>query len=553
MCQGVSLGDEGATLRLATVHLKGFKRFTDTQITGIPSSARLVMLAGPNGSGKSSIFDAFRSWHGANGAGNFSWDETYGTKVGTPSVSWPERIALSFHDAMPTGPEERKKMVYIRTAFRNEADFQVDNFGRLASPLDSPRINRMIDNDVSVSENYRRLIMQTIDGIYDDSIPDTVTKGEIRDRLIGNIRRAMSAVFPDLLLSGVGGIGSGTGSEGTFFFDKGVTRGFLYKNLSAGEKAVFDLILDAVVKREFYDNTIWCIDEPEAHLNTRVQGTLLQTLVELLPDACQLFVASHSIGFMRKAWELAQADPSGVSFIDLQDTDFDSVVHLEPVRPSREFWVRTLEVALGDLASLVAPEHLVLCEGRPPKGRNDRKAAFDAACYARIFAEEFPNIDFLSVGNSDDAGNDRLEFGSAIQTLASGVRVTRLIDRDARSPEEVALLNGSGVRVLRRRHIEAYLLDDNVIRSLCIQAKQPDQMEQALAIKQSALQASVARGNDPDDYKSAAGTIYTDLRKLLGLTRHGNDWNAFARDTLARLLKPGMDVYVELRSDVFGA
>ena len=46
-------------MRITGVHLKNYKRFTDLQITGIPQSARLVVMVGPNGSGKSSVFDAF--------------------------------------------------------------------------------------------------------------------------------------------------------------------------------------------------------------------------------------------------------------------------------------------------------------------------------------------------------------------------------------------------------------------------------------------------------------------------------------------------------------
>lgn len=539
-------------MRLATAHFIGFKRFTDTLISDIPATARLVVLAGPNGSGKSSIFDGFRTWHATVGGIGFGWDETYGTKVGTPAISWPEHIKLTFHEELPKGPDELKRMVYLRSAFRNEADFSINNFNRLASPLDSPRINRLIDNDVSVSDNYQRLIMQTIDGIYDSSIPDSTTKGEIRDGIIGEVRRAMQLVFPDVVLSGVGGVGGSAGAAGTFYFDKGTSENFLYKNLSAGEKAAFDLILDTVVKRESFDDTVWCIDEPETHLNTRVQGVLLQTLVDLLPNNCQLFVASHSIGFMKKAWEMAKLNPDQVVFIDLQGADFDQHVVLAPVRPTREFWARTLDVALGDLAALVAPEQLVLCEGRPSKEANDRKAAFDATCYGRIFGDEFPNTDFLSVGNSMDVGQDRLEFGSAIQALSSGTKVIRLIDRDMRSPEEVTILREVGVRVLSRRHIEAYLLDDEVVGALCAAHGQQERINEALAIKQQGLEDSVARNNDSDDVKSAAGSIYTGLRRLLTLTSAGSDWNAFARDTLAPLLRPGMSAYAELRQDVFG-
>lgn len=539
-------------MRLASAHFKGFKRFTDTLIQDLPASAKLVVLAGPNGSGKSSLFDGLRTWHGHNGAVNYSWDESYSTKVGTQSIGWTEHVVLTMHDPLPGGSDERKKLVYIRSAFRNEADFQINNFARLGSPLDTQRINRLIDNDVSVSENYQRLIMQTIDGIYDPDIPDTATKAEIRDRIIGEVRTAMQRVFPDLVITGVGGIGGASAATGTFYFDKGAAQGFLYKNLSAGEKAAFDLILDTVVKRQFYDDTLWCIDEPETHLNTRVQGVLLATIVDLLPDACQLFIASHSIGFMRKAWEMSQATPGSVAFLDMQDVDFDAPTVLSPIQPTRAFWARTLDVALGDLALLVAPEQVVLCEGRPAQSDADRKAAFDATCYRRIFQGEFPNTDFLSVGNSSDAGQDRLEIGRAIQALASGTQVTRLIDRDMRSTDEVELLRADGVRVLTRRQIEAYLLDDDVIVALCQSVGQPDKAGQALQLKADEVAAAIARGNDPDDIKKAAGGIYNGLRRLLLLTGAGSDWNAFARDTLAPLLQPGMAAYSELRNDIFG-
>jgi hypothetical protein len=249
---------------------------------------------------------------------------------------------------------------------------------------------------------------------------------------------------------------------------------------------------------------------------------------------------------------MAKAEPESVVFIDMQDIDFDTTVTLTPVSPSREFWARTLDIALGDLAKLMAPEHVVLCEGRPTTNGIDQKAAFDAACYRQIFIGEFPDTDFISVGNSLDASQDRLEIGYTIQTLSTGTKVTRLIDRDLRSDEEVAILQAQNIRILSRRHIEAYLLDDEVIASLCRSRGQSDQIEEALAVKRSQMADRVSKGNDPDDFKSAAGQIYVELRRLLGLTGSGSTWNAFARDTLAKHLSPDLRVYQELRSDIFG-
>ena len=46
-------------MKIKSMHLKNFKRFSDLTIDCIPESAKLVLLVGANGSGKSSIFDAF--------------------------------------------------------------------------------------------------------------------------------------------------------------------------------------------------------------------------------------------------------------------------------------------------------------------------------------------------------------------------------------------------------------------------------------------------------------------------------------------------------------
>jgi predicted ATP-dependent endonuclease of OLD family len=45
-------------MRIQSIHLQNFKRFTDLKIDAIPNPAKLVLLIGANGSGKSSVFDA---------------------------------------------------------------------------------------------------------------------------------------------------------------------------------------------------------------------------------------------------------------------------------------------------------------------------------------------------------------------------------------------------------------------------------------------------------------------------------------------------------------
>lgn len=48
-------------MKIKSLQLKNFKRFTDLTLQDIPENAKLVLLIGSNGSGKSSVFDGFEA------------------------------------------------------------------------------------------------------------------------------------------------------------------------------------------------------------------------------------------------------------------------------------------------------------------------------------------------------------------------------------------------------------------------------------------------------------------------------------------------------------
>jgi predicted ATPase len=531
-------------MHIKRLHVRSFKRFHDLTIE-IPGTPRLVVMAGPNGMGKSSLIDAVRYWHGGNGL-NEGWggDETYYRKAAEAVLPPHQLVELEFAEQI-TG-EIGKKLVYARSAYRHEPEFLVTSISRRGDLLDAPRSRRMIDPESKVSDNYQRLVSSALDDLFVGAADD-VTVRDVREKHIGQVREAMQKLFPDLELQGPGDPLGG----GTFYFKKAGKSEFHYKNLSGGEKAGFDLILDLVIKSAIFDNTVFIIDEPELHLNSRLQGALLELLLELTPAQGQLWVATHSIGMMRKAQELASVNPEGVVFLDFENHDFDQPVNISPVHPNREFWNRVLDVALGDLAALVAPDRVVLCEGRPAGAGNAAKAEFDARCYRKIFADEFPRTDFVSVGNALEVSADRVELGRTIQTLISGTEVIRVVDRDQRSMQEVQDLETSGVRVLSRRHLESYLLDDEIVTLLCESSGQPELTNLAIAARNDAVAASVDRGNAVDDLKSAAGDFYVAVRQLLALVGHGNTTESFLADTMAPLVRPSTAVYSQLRADIF--
>ena len=398
----------------------------------------------------------------------------------------------------------------------------------------------MIDNDVAISGNYRRIVGQVFDIFHAEPMLTT----EFISALIDPIRDPVARLFPGLILN----VLTNPMDDGTFRFTKGESEGFHFKNLSGGEKSVFDLVLDLVVASRFYDNTLFCIDEPESHMNTRIQAELLSVLYDLVPENCQLMLATHSIGMMRRARDLEDERPGSVVFLDFGGRDFDQPQVIEPTQPDRAFWERAYEVALDDLAALVAPERVVICEGEPKPGASQNHA-HDARCYERIFQAEFPETKFLPGGNASEVAVDQRGIAYALGILARGAEVLRLIDRDARSGDEVADLKKSGVRVLSRRNLESYLFDDEVLEALALSVGGDEDAAALLAAKKGIRAARL--GDAPDDLKPASGEIYLACKNTLALAAPGNDAKTFMRDTIAPLIKPGMIVYDELKRDIF--
>ncbi len=536
--------DLNNAIRLRSLKVIDFKRFSDLTVLNIPESAKLIMLAGPNGSGKSSFFDALNTWHRQNWRQQGAWDSGYHRKSSSEKTdSWQNDVVVEFHNAVPSELRERKKAFYFRSAYRNDPEFTANRLNKSPDSVETARISRMIDNDAAVGLNYQRLASQGLEDIYETERP-SLTIGEFREKTIGEIKRAMLRIFPDLELNSLGN----PLTTGTFKFSKGSSRGFLFKNLSGGEKAVFDLILDLVVARRDYDRTVFCIDEPEAHMNTRLQADLLSVLYDLIPENCQLVLATHSIGMMRRARDIEREKRGSVVFLDFSERDFDNAVSVEPEVPSRAFWQRAYGIALDDLASLIAPSKAIICEGTPIGTSRGKNVGHDARCYNSIFEAEFPDVRFISGGNSTDVENDRLGLAEAVRSLVDGLEIVRLVDRDDQSNEEIEEQSRKGVRVLNRRNIESYLFDDEVLKALAASVGRLEKAELLLVEKKRLVAAS---SGPPDDLKPIRGPLYNKCKQELGLTGCGNTAEAFMRDTLAPLVQPGLAVYKQLREEIF--
>ena len=303
-----------------------------------------------------------------------------------------------------------------------------------------------------------------------------------------------------------------------------------------------------VVKSKYFSNAIYCIDEPEVHMHTRLQGKVLRELYQLLPGKSQLWISTHSIGMLQEAEQIESQNPGTVVFLDFGNRNFDEDQIIQPAKIKKAVLDKFYELAFGDFAKLLLPKTIIFCEG-DPEGNTRRN--FDKDIYSTIFADTHPEAFFISAGSCTNIEDIEKRSGEIINTLLKNTNIIKIIDRDDRSEQEIEELKRKGIKVLTRRNIESYLLDDSVIMKLCQNLGQPEKFNDYLKDKQQALSDSIARGNSIDDYKSARGNIYISLKKRLGLSQCGNNADTFIRDTLTPLITPDMQVYKELENDIF--
>lgn len=532
-------------MKIKKVTLNRFKRFSDLIISDIPETARLIILVGPNGSGKTSFFEALYHWYKLRGFNNSGNKDYLEKKDGIETVGtwYQNKVTLEFHNNNSLNQEQIKGKFYFRTAYRNEPDFTVSNLNKQNDPSKSIKLNDLMQNDQTVSENYQRLVAQTLAGVYETS-NDGKTVEQLRNELIGRIKRSLSSVFEDLNLSSIGD----PLSNGSFYFEKGLSKDFHYKNLSAGEKSVFDLLLDMIIKSTYYSDAIFCIDEPEAHMHTRLQSKVLKELYNLTPSNSQLWISTHSIGMLKEAEDIELLYPGTVVFLDFDNRDFDATETMKPTQINKAIWDRFFDLAFADFSKLIAPRRIVFCEGTS-QGRKYKD--FDAQILGKIFGAKYHDTKFISIGSCSELENIENQSVKIVSNILKSSDIVKFIDRDDKSAQEISELSLKGIKTSSRRHIECYLFDDKLIEQLCIDQGKPELVVECLDAKADAVRESIGRGNPTDDIKSASGKIFTELKTILNLTQCGNNKCAFVRDTMAPLVTEQTEIYRELERELF--
>lgn len=532
-------------MKIKKIQMKDYKRFHNLTIDLGNEPKRIVALVGANGCGKSSIFDAMLYLDYAYNSFRGSKDYRYHSLKQDSNYDY-RKVNIQFD--VGNFEEVRQKLIEIgkaNTIFSFRSAYRYNSNLKIESTVSIPEIElnqegamTASDLDNRMEQNYRRIYSKLNQLLRKDKKRYTLALAE--DEVIGELNASIKNCL-NLRIDSLGDIES---NRGTIFFKKDdYNNAFEYNVLSSGEREVVDILLDLYLRKDVYTDSVYIIDEPELHVNTSIQRKLLYEINKIIPSDCQIWLATHSIGFMRCLQEELKEDSQIIEFNEKNKWASKEYI-LYPIKKSRTKWKELFEIAVDDLTNLIVPKCFVYCEGRDLPNAKGEAIGFDEKVYNTIFEEKYPDTLFVSSG-----GNTELDQRSSIAfTILSkalkDVKIYILKDRDIGSGKimddnqrQVYLeSNNSNHRVLKRYELENYLFDKAVLVKYC-EEKELDFNEE----KYNRCVTDIVNQNLKDSIgmiKSICG-IYTSISE-----------EKFKLN-LAQFVTEDMEVYKELEECIF--
>lgn len=348
------------------LQLSNFKRFTDLTIdlTSLAQPPKLVLLIGSNGSGKSSVFDAFEAVAVISKDRRLSHFEYLRKRAASDfrvilQTSEGTVYNRSANIAGSSNQDLQNHFFYGRSSLRQISSLTRTALGQVPVDYetDSDRPRRFIDRDERFENDIEKITEQILREVFRTNSQTA----DIKEKFINPINQAFARIFgnnpattPRLTVLNP----PLEGKVADILFRKGEVE-IHYNLLSSGEKEVFNILINLLSRRGLYQDTVYFFDEIDLHLNTRLQYNLLKEITEhWIPDGCQFWTASHSLGFIDYANDAAHA-----AIIDFDDLDFDAPQVLLP-QPKNRLEVYEIAVPRETLLKLFHDKRIFICENR---------------------------------------------------------------------------------------------------------------------------------------------------------------------------------------------
>jgi len=225
--------------------------------------------------------------------------------------------------------------------------------------------------------------------------------------------------------------------------------------LSSGEREVvaigFDLLLTTP------KHSVILIDEPELHLHPQLAFRLIQALLSI-GENNQFFLFTHS-GELITSFADQQ-----VFYIDTHNKDRNQARNLNEIADDPQ-----LSKMLGqNIGTFAVGKNVIFVEGQ--------QASIDKSLYQGVARQVFPDSVVIPVSGQENI-MALARIRDTIQSTMWGISMFMIRDRDGLTEEQVRSMESGTdgrLKILKRRHIENYFLDEDLLAKSLSEDLVPD-------------------------------------------------------------------------------
>lgn len=221
-----------------------------------------------------------------------------------------------------------------------------------------------------------------------------------------------------------------------------------FNTLSSGEQEVVKIAFDLIWKR--IRHCVIVVDEPELHLHPTLTFRLIETLKAIGAGTNQFLLFTHSADLISTYYS-----SGNVYFIDTDTKQANQARRLSALDDNH---VETARALGNNLGLFAVGKKLVFVEGR--------EASIDRLVYHRIGQAVFSDAYILPTGSVGSLLT-LSQLSEELQRSIFGIDFFMVRDRDGLGDDQASQLElNPRFRCLRRRHVENYFLDGELIANI---------------------------------------------------------------------------------------
>ncbi len=223
-----------------------------------------------------------------------------------------------------------------------------------------------------------------------------------------------------------------------------------FNTLSSGEQEVIKILFD--VARKDIRHSVFIIDEPELHLHPTLTFKLIESLKSIGEHTNQFIFLTHSADLISTYYATGN-----VFFIDANQSGANQAHRLSELNTSHHELVQLIGENLGLFA---VGKKIVFVEGE--------SSSIDRLTYHKIAQTIDSEIKVSPIGSVINIGTLKTVEEQIRQSIF-GVNMFMIRDRDGLRQDQITPLEANGhIFCLKRRHIENYFLDEDILRKVVV-------------------------------------------------------------------------------------